>query len=175
LKILKAGTAAYTQAHLPPLPPPAALFSLEKSSAAETSYFQLHVHWEPLQNGRGEEENRGWSVKGKSIACCLIISRFLSSLAAIRLGTSLPFAGSQLGLESQANWEASSEVYKPPSSPGVSSVQGSVDPSRCPVPMALWSGAVGRVRRQQKVRGWGKRCPDGHQSSLPDRIHYEDL
>lgn len=89
--------------------------------------------------------------------------------------TSLPFAGSQLGLEPQANWDALPAVYKPSVSPGASSVKGSVDPSRCPVLMALWSQAVGRVKSQQEVREGGQRCPDGHPSSLPDRIHCEDL
>lgn len=79
--------------------------------------------------------------------------RFINSLAVVRLGTSLPFAGSQLGLESQANWVALPVVYKRPSSPAASSVEGSVDPSRCPIPMALWIGAVGRVQSQQEVRG----------------------
>ena len=37
----------------------------------------------------------------------------MNSLADVRLGTSLPFAGSQLGLESRANWDALLVVYKP--------------------------------------------------------------
>lgn len=54
---------------------------------------------------------------------------FISSLAVLRLGTPLPFAGSQLVLESQANWDALPVVCQPPISPGVSSVEGSVAPS----------------------------------------------
>lgn len=78
-------------------------------------------------------------MKGKSIEWCQIIPQFINLLAAVMLGTSLPFAGSQLGLESQANWDALPAVYRSPGPRGASSVEGSVDPSRHPVLMALWT------------------------------------
>lgn len=61
-----------------------------------------------------------------------------------------PFAGSQLGLESPANWDALPVVYK--AARQDCSGDGSLDPSRCPVPVVLWCGAVGRLQGPQEMR-----------------------
>lgn len=50
-----------------------------------------------------------------------------------------------LGPECQANWDVLQTA--------LSSVQGSPDPSRCPVLVALWSGAVERAQSQQELKG----------------------